>query len=174
MKKREITIVGDIAYVPLTHGYIAIIDAADAELVGQWNWLAQIRPGGKVYAGRSQWSNGKHVGIRMHRFLLDAPAGFEIDHINTDGLDNRRANLRIATTSENQRNRGATRLNTSGFKGVSFIKCSGKWRSEIKVNKKTIYLGQHATPETAYAAYCKAAKSMHAEFANYGELTRSH
>jgi hypothetical protein len=88
-----------------------------------------------------------------------------IDHKNRDPADNRIDNLRAATRSNNQHNRTAMKTNTSGYKGVSFHKKTGKWRANVFFNSKQHYLGLFADPQKAYAAYCKAAKELHGEFA---------
>ena len=91
-----------------------------------------------------------------------------IDHINEIKNDNRISNLREATSSQNQRNRGAQKNNTSGFKGVSFFKRNGKWKSTICVNSNKKHLGYFDNPEEAHQAYCKASDKYHGEFANFG------
>lgn len=165
---RRIRIEGDLAYVPLTRGYETIVDAEDVHLVdvveGCW-WRALVRPH-TVYAVRhsSRDANGRRRLIYMHRALLGDPAGLEVDHRDGNGLLNRRSNLRQATRSENNRNRGILKLNTSGFKGVSWDKLARKWRAAIKANDKTIYLGLHDTAEAAHAAYCEASARLHGEF----------
>jgi phage-related protein len=93
------------------------------------------------------------------------PASYQIDHINGDGLDNRIANLRLASSSENQRNIGLRANNTSGFKGVHLHRESGRWRAVIYINKRQVHLGAFPTPELAHMAYCKAAAELHGEFA---------
>lgn len=87
-----------------------------------------------------------------------------IDHINGTRSDNRIANLRESTYSENSRNRGADKCNTAGLKGVSFHKVTGKYQARIN----DAYLGLFATKELAHAAYCEAADRLHGEFANHG------
>jgi hypothetical protein len=91
---------------------------------------------------------GKYKIFRIHQlvamaFLGHIPNsnGLEVDHINMDGLDNRRANLRICTHQENNLNKKISRNNTSGYKGVSWDKWHKKWRSYISVNGKMIRLG---------------------------------
>jgi hypothetical protein len=91
----------------------------------------------------------------------------QIDHINGIRNDNRIANLREATNTENCRHGGLPRHNTSGFKGA--IKWRGRWAARIKVNKKVIHLGMFDTPEQAHEAYCKAAQEKHGEFWNPGD-----
>lgn len=109
---------------------------------------------------------GKRVGA--HRVIWEMhngaiPAGMVIDHINGDPWDNRLPNLRLATIAENSRNGRMRKNNTSGFKGV--IWSLGKWRAQIKMNRKLISLGGYHTKEQAYAAYCEGAKRYHGEFA---------
>lgn len=89
----------------------------------------------------------------------------EIDHINGVRRDNRLANLREATRSENKRNEGANTRNTSGFKGVCWNKRERKWTAEIVVNGKRSFLGLFSTPKAAHVAYCAAAKRLHGKFA---------
>lgn len=95
-KIRTIRVEGNIAYVPLTHGHEAIIDACDASLVDAFNWYARVRPH-TVYAVRTTRSGMVKRDSRMHRAIMGDPDGFEVDHINGNGLDNRRDNLRLAT-----------------------------------------------------------------------------
>lgn len=92
------------------------------------------------------------------------PEGMMIDHINNDPLDNRICNLRLASRSENMRNRGAQSNNTTGVKGVSFHKASGKYMASICIDGKQIYLGLGSLEECA-ALYAKAANKHHGEFA---------
>jgi len=91
-----------------------------------------------------------------------------VDHKNGIKNDNRKENLRSASMQENMRNRGTQKNNTSGFKGVGFHKVSGRWKSSIKVNGKSIQLGFFKTPEEAHLAYCIACKKYHGEFSNTG------
>lgn len=161
---RPIRVEGNIAYIPLTKGYEAIIDAADVSLVERWNWAARVKPNA-VYAFRTSQRNGKKSDIKLHRFILSAPADLDVDHINGNGLDNRRENIRLATPSENMRNRGPNCRNTSGFKGVSFHKLTAKWESRIWSEGKQVVLGYFDTPELAHDAYVEAARRYHGAFA---------
>lgn len=103
----------------------------------------------------------------MHRFILGLVPGDGLkgDHINLDTLDNRRSNLRVATPSQNVTNGSIRATNTSGFKGVSQIKSTGKWRVQVSVNRVKYYRGQFDTQEEAYAAYCAGALELQGEFA---------
>ena len=152
--------------IPLTQGQVALIDDEDFELVSQYKWYAHWDPHTKSFYARTniRKSDGTRTMLRMHRLITDAKKGEEVDHINHDTIDNQKENLRICTRSENGCNRGAQENNTSGYKGVSLDKSSGKWRAAIKLNGKRIYLGYFATKEEAYEAYCNAALELHGEF----------
>jgi len=89
----------------------------------------------------------------------------DIDHKNGNPSDNRWVNLRLATDSQNQANSKTPRTNTSGFKGVSYIKRDNKYQAQIIVSGKNIYLGYFETPEKAHKTYCEAAEKYYGEFA---------
>ena len=130
------------------------------------------RPGGSVACS----SRGKRdrrgerersrTSLPMHRLIMDAPKGMDIDHINGNPLDNRKSNLRICTRAENMRNRGAQKNNTSGYKGVGWCKHRKKWHAQIKHNGKQIYIGRYKDKEEAARAYDAKAKELHGEYAH--------
>ena len=155
---RQIRVEGKIAFVPLTQGQEAIIDAADVHLVEGVNWCAAFSS--KFYVRRKA---GKTT-ILIHRVILTAPDGMDVDHIDGNGLDNRRANIRMATTSQNMHNQCIPKNNTSGFKGVGWVQRCRKWRAYIALNGKQIHLGHYDTHEAAHAAYCEASARLHGEF----------
>jgi hypothetical protein len=111
--------------------------------------------------------NGKHY--RAHRLAFKVSFGRDpkamVDHINGNPSDDRLCNLREATHYQNAQNAVAKKINTSGYKGVSWSKHHNKWRGSILANRKTISLGYFDAPERAYRAYCAAAKRLHGEFA---------
>ena len=159
----------DTRLIPLTQGQFAIVDASDFEWLNQWKWNAQWNPKTRsFYAKRTlPVIDGKRTGdVWMHRMIL----GFEPkdgrigDHQNGLTLDNRRSNLRVASTFQNQQNRRVRRDSTSGFKGVTSFR--NKWKAEISAHGKGYYLGLFATPELAHEAYKEAAARLHGEFAN--------
>jgi hypothetical protein len=118
-----------------------------------------------TYAERSvRLSNGKYSRILMHRQLIDVPDGYVIDHINGCGLDNRRANLRLATVAQNAWN-AKKRSPRSGYKGVWFARDKGLWRASIVCNRKRIYLGYFRDRHEAAKAYDKASLKYHGRFA---------
>lgn len=168
-KIREIRIDGNIAYVPLSKGYEAIIDVGDIPLVKGRNWWvvpAKSKDGRilgfyavtKTKEKRIEW---------MHRTIMSHELKMFIDHINTNGLDNRRCNLRPASASQNQHNRRLCSRNTSGYKGVSWNIKQNKWQAHIALNKKKKNLGLFSNPVDAAMAYAKASAEYHGE---YGRL----
>jgi len=96
----------------------------------------------------------------------------QIDHINGDKSDNRISNLRDSTNSENQMNTVRRSNNKSGYKGVSWHKCTGKWAAQIGINGKINHLGLFTDKEEAYKAYCGASKKVHGEFSSLGIAQR--
>lgn len=139
--------------IPLTQGFVAIIDDQDAHLA-EHKWYAQRDPCGQVYARR--WDgkkDGKQVAKRLHREVLGVSDQHQIvDHIDGDGLNCRRANLRLATPKDNARNLGRPRRDnqTSPFLGVTAR--HGKFRARIRHDGKLVQIGTFATAEEANAA----------------------
>jgi hypothetical protein len=154
----------DCIVIPLTQGKETIIDAADADLVLPHKWLA-FRSRGMWYAARNVGPLRAQHTVMLHRVLLDPPPGMVPDHIDGDGLNNRRSNLRLATISQNVANRTRHPLNTSGYVGVSWFKKAGAWRADIKVNRKQRYLGCFATAEEAARVRDAAAREAFGEYA---------
>jgi hypothetical protein len=148
--------------VALTRGKSAIVDAVDLPVVQGFRWRA-VFDGWHWYAVREEMHAGRQRQIRMHRSILGASAGSEVDHRDGDGLNNRRSNLRPATSAQNQHNRRKQCNNTSGFKGVD--RRGDLWRARISAGNKRLELGLFATPELAHAAYADAAVKLHGEFA---------
>lgn len=157
-----------IKIIPLAQGLFTIVDADDFDILSQYKW--QLK---KPTKGRTTYytfcvtpsKNGKRKSIFMHRLLMDAKSGQLVDHINGNGLDNRKSNLRIATQSQNSANSKLPITNTSGFKGVSWCKRSRKWMASIRINKLKKTLGYFTDPIVAAKAYDVAAKSHFKTFA---------
>lgn len=146
--------------------YETIVSVEDAE-IAQSNW-AVIKARHTQYVIQKD-ETGKTT--YLHRVILarklerdELLPHEQVDHINRNGLDNRRENLRLVTPSENQHNKGKYKNNTSGYKGV--FKSGKRWGARIKINRKYIYLGYFDTPELAYETYCEATKKYHGEFRN--------
>lgn len=156
----------EIAHIPLTQGMSAVVDAADYEWLMRWKWYASRRPNGNFYAVRSEWIDGKDFQIRMHRQIIGAPQGVLVDHINRDGLYNRRSNLRICSAAENTRNSTSARGSTSQYLGVSWHNSTGKWVAQIMAGGRVKHLGRFADEIAAAHAYDAAARLYHSDFAN--------
>lgn len=151
--------------IPLTQGKVAIVDEADYEYLNQWRWYA-AKGSSTYYARRGIWENDKTRDIRMHCVILNPPPSLEPDHINGDGLDNRRCNLRICTRSQNSMNRRKHPNCSSKYKGVSWYKRDCKWESYIYTDdRQKKHLGYFNDEEEAAAAYNTEARERFGEFA---------
>lgn len=158
--------------IPLTRGKVALVDDEDYEDIAADTWHCN----NSGYAVRNRpRSDQKTFGCKehMHRRImgLDAKDSREVDHINGNPLDNRRANLRVCTHAENTRNQIPRKGNASGLKGVYWHKETGKWRALIKAGGRSVSLGLFKTKEQAHQAYCEAAKKYFGEFANSGAMS---
>lgn len=152
--------------IPLTHGKVTLVDDEDFEALSKFKW--RVQPDGpREYVVRTAQAEGGRVTVRMHRSILNPGPKEPIDHRNGNGLDNRRANLRISSHGENRRNSRRPITNKSGFKGVHFHPQAKKWRACIGLKRRRHSLGLFSTPEAAYSAYCAAAIRLHGEFARF-------
>ncbi len=146
--------------IPVYGGLITLVDDEDFEMLSRYTWHLHRR---YVETLIRPVPRGKQVALVMHRLLLQPPAGMEVDHINGNTLDNRRANLRICTHAENCRNRRQRSDNRSGLKGVSPY--PGGYRATIFVDGRNIHLGCFTDLEEAARAYDEAAVRYYGEFA---------
>lgn len=152
-----------IAYVPLTQGQYALIDADMAGLIGERNWFAHWNKDSQSFY--AEYSNaGKTIGL--HRIICSEIAP-TVDHINRNSLDNRRSNLRIATHRQNITNASAKKNSKTGMKGVDLDRNTGKYRARISIDGSRMSLGLFLTPEEASMAYQAAAIAHHGEFAGF-------
>ena len=149
--------------IKLTRGKYTLVDDDIFELLNKQKWCF-LEAGSHGYAERKE--NNKI--IRMHRQILKIENGNLVDHINGNGLDNRRENLRICNNKENSWNSKLSKKNTSGFKGVDY---KGKgWRVRIMVNYKYIYLGNFKNKIEAAEIYNRAAIKYFGNFAKLNLL----
>lgn len=147
--------------ISITGGSV-MVDDEDYDRVISIHWVSS-----NGYA--RQTGTDKRKNIMMHRMILGAQSGQQIDHVDGNRLNNQKSNLRFSTQSQNMWNRRVSKLSTCGLKGVIYDKhCRLKWRAAIRMYGKRQYLGMFQTPELAHAAYCEAAKKYFGEFANDG------
>lgn len=149
-----------ISLLLLSRGKVATIDAEDFDRLGRVKWSAKVS-GKNTYAVRSVGGRRAPKRLWLHREVLSAPEGVEVDHINGDGLDNRKSNLRLATRAQNMRGRRAKPSGkASQFRGVSWFKRDSVWVAQIMVGNKNYYLGRFRCEESAARAYDTKAKEL--------------
>lgn len=154
----------DVRAIPLTRGMVAIVDADDFERLRKYRWMTNVGPHGNFYAIRYEYHKRRGTGFLMHRDLLGPPPHLMVDHKDGNGLNNTRANLRLATASQNMCNRKRG-WSTSGYRGVS--KQRSKWVAYITPHGgKQMNLGTFDTAEEAARARDAAARELHGEFAS--------
>jgi len=165
MRASNVRIDGQIAFVALTKGYETVIDACDIPAILEFKWHAAVHSG-VVYARRcaGRDASGRQKFEMMHRRLVSPPDDGCVDHVNGNGLDNRRLNIRTASRAENNRNAKRRIDNTSGHKGVSFHRRLGKWQAYINYEGKRRSLGYFNVENEAADAYRAASLILHREF----------
>jgi hypothetical protein len=151
--------------IPLSQNLSAIVDDEDYEAVNQYKWHA-ARTGRSIYAYRHLVVDGKRIKESMHRMIMNAPDGLFVDHVNGNGLDCRRGNMRLATISQNNQNRRLDCRNKSGVSGIHFNKLSRRWRAFLSVNGVNMFLGSFLNFDDAVAARRAAMEKHHGEFAS--------
>ncbi|CAJ2713266.1 HNH endonuclease [Burkholderia pseudomallei] len=156
-----------MAEIFTSKGQRILVDDADLPLVSAYTWCIDSSTGYAVTNVHGECGKQK---VYMHRLIMGLERGDKrmVDHRDMDRANNTRLNLRVCTKTENMRNRGQTRANKSGFKGVSWDSARSKWTARIKANGKVHCLGRFHDAAEAYAVYCDAAKAMHGEFVNLG------
>ncbi len=142
--------------IKLTRGKVALVDDEDFIWLNHHNWHA-------VW-DYSNWYAVRHRGIRMHREIMKAEKGQEVDHKDGNGLNNQKENLRPATRMQNARNTKKHSNSKSRFKGVWLHPTSKRWQARITVNKERIHLGFFAKEQDAAAAYNVAVQKYHQDF----------
>jgi len=158
--------------IPLSNGLVALVDDEDADLL-MYSWTGFVNASGMTYAQKWRIRDGRKSTITMHRFILERIAGRTLqrhelaDHKDTNGLNNRRSNLRVTDTVGNGGNRRINANNRTGFKGVSATGYKDP-QKQFKAQCGGILVGVFPTAEEAHAAYCEAARLTYGEFANFG------
>ncbi len=153
-----------IGYGKTGTGEVFIFDQEDFCKIKDTTWYrCNVRIKHGVYVGNSD-------GICIHRFLVSAPEGYEIDHINLNPLDNRKVNLRVCTHQQNQCNRDLQKNNTSGVTGVSFYKPRNKYRARIKYFQRELHLGYYDNFTNAVQARNEGMALLFGEFGRYNDV----
>jgi len=147
--------------IPLTQGKFALVDDEDFEFINRRKWHI-LKGKNTCYAITTKGIFPK--AILMHRLILEASPEMQVDHIDGNGLNNTRANLRLCESRENQRNHRLYSTSTTGFKGVSAFR--KKFKANIGFDNKQIFIGLFETPEEAARAYDKLALEYFGEFAS--------
>lgn len=157
--------------IPLSSGYVAIVDDEDYETLMQYKWSACFNRAMMERTGEAVtiYAHGRKGGqmVSMHRLLLNALPGQWVDHKDRDGLNNTRSNIRICTPAMNAFNNPKRKSGsyTSQYKGVCRVKGNRKWKASIYVNGKAVSLGCFEDESDAGRAYDTAALAHAGEFA---------
>jgi hypothetical protein len=153
--------------IKLTQGLSALVDDDDFDSLNKHRWHAH-RCKKTFYAERKI----KQSTTGMHRVIMETPGGMEIDHIDGNGLNNQKSNLRHCTHSQNNMNGRKHKSNTTEFKGVFMQKRTRKWKAQIGYNHATKYLGCYDTAIEAAIAYNNAAVKYFGEFAKLNQVPK--
>lgn len=153
--------------IKLTRGKTALVDDEDFEKLNQYEWHVQYhKKTKKYYAVRTATIYGKRCNTQMHRFILGLiDPKVQGDHLDGNGLNNQRENLRVATNQQNSFNMKKRLSCSSQYKGVCWNKFHQKWHSKIMVNRKIENLGYFDDEIKAAIAYNKAAERIFGQFA---------
>lgn len=151
--------------IPLSKNRNAIVDDSDYELLNGYKWCCDSKNYAMRSEKRSETGRQKRSVVYMHRVIMKAKKGVQVDHINGDSLDNRKTNLRLASHSENMRNRKLQKNNTTGYKGVWYNKKRQKYIATIKTNGQSRTIKSADTALEAAEAYNKRALELYGDFA---------
>jgi hypothetical protein len=150
--------------IRLSQGKIALVDDEDFDYINQWKWYA--RKGRKTfYAARKEKGTNARTTIHMHQVVSKVSNNVQIDHRDTNGLNNQKYNLRVVNHRQNQYNTDKPRHNTSGYKGISWDKFRNNYRVYLTVKGKFKNIGNTKSLQTATKMYNKAATQHYGEFA---------
>ena len=151
--------------------HVVLVDDEDFDELNKFKWHVS-KNWNTFYASRNVNNNGIMTKVHLHRQIMNKhlQKGLIIDHINHNGLDNRKCNLRIVTVQQNNQNSTSRKNSTSKYLGVYFYKKRLKWVAKISIKNKTIYIGIYANEEDAAQAYNKAALKHFGEYANLNKI----
>lgn len=153
-------------YIKLTQDKSVLVDDEDFDYLNQWKWhYHKSRNSGGYAARHTTRSNGKRQRIFMHILINKTPVDLDTDHKNGDTLDNRRSNLRSITHQQNGWNRKSNFNSTSGYKGVSWHKATGKWRVRVCANSEREFTAYFTDKTEAAKAYDAKAAELFGQYA---------
>ncbi|HEV3223889.1 MAG TPA: HNH endonuclease [Puia sp.] len=155
--------------IPLTKGKFAIIDFEDLEFVMRYKWHLGSRIRSQYAIKVLGKGDGKKY-LRMHNYIMNCPNGKVVDHIDGDGLNNKKANLRICDDGQNKCNRKKSSTTKNRFKGAIFRERNNRWICQITHKKKRYYVGEFKTEIEAAQAYNKKAKELFGDFSNLNDF----
>lgn len=144
---------------------VAIVDDEDYLELSKYKWNAH-------FPKKSSTSYARCSKGYMHRMILNAPKGLQVDHVDHNGLNNQKNNIRICSSKENNVNIKSQKNSTSKYLGVSFEKSRNKWKACIRFNGKQKTIGRYNTEDEAGLAYNKEAVIHHGDFANLNEIKK--
>jgi hypothetical protein len=144
--------------IKLTQGKVTLVDDEDFKYLNQFKWCARKHRNTYYACRKSKYSNNRN----MHRLIMNTPSYLQVDHIDHNGLNNQKSNLRNCTNSQNQMNMGSI-YGSVKLRGV--CKSNNKFRSYITFNNKTLYLGTFNTSKEAAIIYNEKAKELFGEYA---------
>lgn len=154
----------------ISQKHVVLVDDIDYLMISKYKWTVKQKPNKRYYALRSSQKSDnlsiwQKTTISMHQQILNFPKK-QIDHINHNGLDNRRSNLRICDQTQNNANSRLPITNTSGYRGICFCKQTRQFMAQINYHKHRIYLGRFNDPIDAAKAYDQKAIELFKEFAS--------
>lgn len=160
--------------IKLTQGKVALVDDWEYERLSKYTWHA-IKSGRNLYAGRNIPYNNQRAQkqIRMHNVVFPPPINLEVDHIDGNGLNNQKHNLRHCSRTENQMNQRPTVESSSKYKGVCWDRDKFKWRARIRLDKKIFHLGYFKSEKDAGLVYNCAAIEHFGEFARLNDISNT-
>jgi hypothetical protein len=150
--------------IKLTQGKVALVDDEDFNYLNQFKWQV-IKPRYIYYVVKSgKRINGKNKKEYMHRIIMNTPSHLQVDHIDHNGLNNQKSNLRNCNNSQNNANK--ILMNEEKYRGICWDKSRNKWMSSIRFMGKNIFLGRFSDPIIAAKEYDRVVIKYHGEFAH--------
>lgn len=151
--------------IPIRGDAAVLVDESNVDLVMRYPWRAVVDRHTRYAVAQINVGGGRWEHRRLHRLIIKAVPGQVVDHINGDGLDNRTANLRVATHRENVVHQVRYTCGRSGYRGVYIEKVTSRYRARLSVNGRRLDLGSFASAVEAAAAYDEACRKYNGEFA---------